>query len=149
MIIVAKSPEDKEVARAFMQAHGVNISKSDDFNAIGRINAEGKLMGVVVYNGFNGMCCSMHNAGDGNWISREFLKVAFHYPFVECDLNHIIVTVAGDNARALKLDKHLGFRVLFRIPHGWAKGVDTVILGMARHECRWIEQEKQRELKIA
>ena len=149
MLIVAKSVADKEVARRFVKDHGIDIPMSDDFNAIGRINTENKLMGVVVYNGFNGLTCSMHNAGDGNWISREFLKVAFHYPFVECGLNHILVTVAADNERAMKLDKHLGFRVLFRVRHGWARNVDTVVLGMARHECRWVEQEKQRELKIA
>jgi len=145
----AISAEDKRMALQFLGAHGVILLETSDFNALGRFNPERKLIGVVGYNGFNGKVCCMHSAGDGNWVSREFLRDAFHYPFVTCDVNHLIGTVAGDNARALKFNKHLGFEVLFRLRNGWSDGVDTIIMGMTKQSCRWLAQEKQNELQAA
>lgn len=145
----AISVEDKRMALQFLGAHGVILLETSDFNALGRFNAERKLIGVVGYNGFNAKVCSMHSAGDGNWVSREFLRDAFHYPFVTCDVNVIVGTVAGNNARALKFNKHLGFEVLFRLKDGWESGIDMVVMGMSKQSCRWLTQEQKHELQAA
>jgi RimJ/RimL family protein N-acetyltransferase len=149
VINAALTVEDKRVALQFLKEHGVILLESSDFNALGRFTADRKLIGVVGYNGFNAKVCSMHSAGDGNWVSREFLRDAFHYPFVTCDVNVIIGTVAGDNARALKFNKHLGFEVLFRLKDGWENGIDMVVMGMSKQSCRWLTQEQKHELQAA
>jgi RimJ/RimL family protein N-acetyltransferase len=148
MLAFARSDADKHAAREFLRTHGVELPFSSDFMALGRFSA-GKLIAVVGYNGFNGAICSMHNAGDGNWISREYLREAFRYPFETCARSHIVVTVAANNHRALKLNKHLGFEVMHRFRDGWEPGVDTVIMAMTKQACRWIRQEKQDERKAA
>ena len=149
MIIIASTDADKAVAYGFLREHGVMLGMSDDFNALGRLGADGKLMGVVAFNSFNGKLCSMHCAGNGNWVSRAFIKAVFHYPFITCGKNYITITVAGDNLKSVKFVRHMGFRVMHRLRDGWDDGVDTVVLMMTRQECRWLPQEKQDDRKTA
>lgn len=149
MIIVANSPSDKEVAMRFLNAHGVNVAMTDDFNAFGRLGADNKLLGVVAFNSFNGKTCAMHVAGDGNWLSKDLIRASFHYPFVTCGVRHIVATISGSNLKSIRFTKHMGFEVLFRLPCGWSNTEDMVVLGMPHNKCRWLAQEQDNELKVA
>lgn len=82
----------------------------------------------------------MHVAGTGNWVSRELLWMAFHYPFEQLKMNYIFGPVAADNDRAIRFNTHLGFEELRRFPSGWAEGIDLVVFGMARKDCRWLKR---------
>lgn len=117
----------------------MGIPMSDDLQALGRYDSNGKLFGVVAFNGFNGLVCSMHCAGKGHWLSRKFLHQIFHYPFVQLKLEHVLASVAANNEKALRLDRKVGFTDVMRIPNGWSRGVDTILLKMSRNECRWVE----------
>lgn len=138
MIVSANTDNSKWALWGFLRAHGVDIPRSEDFRALGRLSPHTKdLIGVVGYNGFCGKTCQMHMAGDGNWVNREFLFAAFDYPFNQLKLNMVLGPVAGDNARALKLDAHLGFKEVARVKDGWDDGVDLIVLGLKREDCRW------------
>lgn len=147
MLVTAKSPEDLGLFYHFLKDHGVNLGLSEDLRVLGRMS-NGKLIGVVAYNGFNGRVCSMHIAGDGNWISREFIRATFTYPFITLDLVQVFGPVPADNTRALRLDRHFGFEVLYRVRYGWDHKTDLIMLGMHRSQCRWLK-EKTRELQVA
>lgn len=150
MLVTARTVAELPLFLAFMASRGITIPVSDDIRVIGRVSSAGELIGVVLYNGFNGCTCSMHCAGDGNWISREFLRAAFEYPFVTGNMVQIFAPVPGNNLRALKLNRHLGFEVLHRIAHGWEYGVDLVMMGMNKATCRWIRSaEVRREQQAA
>lgn len=45
--------------------------------------------------------------------------------------------VPAKNAKALKIDKNIGFKEVARIPHGYQTGEDLVIMKMEREECRF------------
>jgi len=137
VIITSNSQKDRWRMWDFLKAHGVDIPKSTDFQALGRENKELALIGVVGYNGFCGKVCSIHVAGDGNWVSPELLWAAFDYPFNQLGLNHIFGAVAGDNRKAQIFDQHLGFRLLSKIPDGWDTGVDLMIYKMSKKDCKW------------
>ena len=150
MIVTSNTDKAKWAMFLFLHSHGVELARSEDFQAVGRLNAAGKLIAVVGYNGFSGRMCCMHVAGDGNWINRELLFMAFHYPFVQADMVELTALVAGDNARALRLDKRLGFTERYIIPDGWCPLVDLHVLSMRRQDCRWINgAEKYEYLKVA
>lgn len=139
MLVVAKTDAEKWAMYGFLVAHGVKLHRSEDFQAIGRLSPNTRgLIGVVAYNGFCGNVCSMHIAGDGNWVSREFIRAAFEYPFVQLKLAAIVAPVAATNNKALRFDKHFGFREVHRVQDGWENGVDLVLLEMKREECRWL-----------
>lgn len=150
MIVTSKADAAKSALHLYLKAHGVEIPRSEDFQAIGRLNSGLQLMGVVGYNGFCGQVCTMHVAGEGNWLSRDLLRMAFDYPFNQVGVKHVFATVAANNLRALNFDRHLGFEVLHRLRDGWADGVDMIVLRMTRSQCRWLQSlEKKHELQAA
>jgi L-amino acid N-acyltransferase YncA len=108
-----------------------------DAKCIGNVT-DGKIRGAVAYDHFNGRSIAMHVAGEGaNWLTREFLWFAFWYPFEQLKVKRITAMVAQSNAKALKLDLHLGFRVEARLKDAAPDG-DLVILRMMKHECKWL-----------
>jgi len=150
MIVTSSSNEAKSAMFAFLREHGVEIAASTDFQALGRLNSQGKLIGVVGYNGFCGRTCMMHTAGEGNWISRTLLWAAFDYPFNQTKCIQVFATVPDDNQRAMKLDCHLGFTQMAYIKDGWTEGVGLSILTMHKSECRWLTKlERKHELQAA
>lgn len=115
----------------------IGIPWSTDFRAFGRV-VDGKLVGVVGYNGYNGASCQMHMAGDGpRWVTRELIKVAFHVPFVQWGLKVVFALVPDGNKEALKIDLKLGFKEVAKIDDAHPDGV-LHLLEMRREHCRWV-----------
>lgn len=146
MIVVAKTDADKWAMLRFLHAHQVHIQRSDDFQAIGRVGSAGNLIGVVAFNNFVGNVCSIHIAGDGNWVSREFIKAVFEYPFKQLSIKALIAPVPDNNYKAMRFDTHFGFKVVHTVKDGWEDGVDLHFLEMRREDCRWLKREEQHEL---
>ena len=97
-----------------------------------------EIRAVVVYCNFYGKSCMIHVGSEGNhWATKSFLRAVFDYPFNKLKLKVIIGTVAGSNEKALKLDRHLGFKDVATIPDAHDDG-DLVILEMRPSFCRWL-----------
>ena len=97
----------------------------------------GEIRAVVVYCGFYGKSCMIHVGSEGqHWATKDFLKEVFNYPFNTLKLKVIIGTVAGSNTKALRLDRHLGFKDVATIPDAHDEG-DLVILEMRPEYCKW------------
>jgi len=123
----------------------IGIPYSTDLICIGRV-MDGKLAAVVGYNNFTGTSCHMHMAGDHpRWISREFIRAAFEYPFGTLDLTMVFGIVPSGNIRALGIDRKLGFRELIYIPGAHPDG-GIHILQMKRDECRWLRKPDGKEV---
>ncbi len=138
MIVVSNTDALKEALWRFLHEHKVHIAPSADFQALGRTNADGKLIGVVGFNGFMGNVAWIHTAGDGNWVSRELIRETFRYPFVQVGVKYLFAAVAGNNHRALRFDRKMGFQDYDCLANGWDDGVPLYILKMAREDCRWL-----------
>lgn len=89
MIVTTKTDAAKWAMFLFLQEHGVPLHRSEDFQALGRVGVDGKLIGVVGYNGFCGQTCQIHTADEGHWVSRELIKVTFDYPFRQLGMEHL------------------------------------------------------------
>lgn len=100
----------------------------------------GRLRGVVGYDNHNGASCVVHSAGEGNWLTRDFLHVVFDYPFNHCGYNILLGFVPSGNTRAIKLNQHLGFEVLNEIAGGHPDG-SLFIMGMRKEQCRFLRIE--------
>jgi RimJ/RimL family protein N-acetyltransferase len=112
------------------------IPTSDDAHYLGQV-LDGQIRAVVVYCGFFGKSCMIHVGAEGqHWMTKDYLKEVFNYPFNKLKLKVIIGTVAGSNEKALKLDRHLGFRDVATIPDAHEDG-DLVILEMRPEYCKW------------
>ena len=108
----------------------------DDAHYLGQV-LDGQIRAVVVYCGFYGKSCMIHVGSEGqHWATKDFLREVFNYPFNKLKVKVIIGTVAGSNEKALKLDRHLGFRDVATIPDAHDDG-DLVILEMRPEYCKW------------
>lgn len=148
MLVTATTVGDYGLFVDFFHKYGIDLALSKDLRFLGRVGADKKLIGAVAYNGFNGRTCSMHTAGSGNWVSRQFIRATFEYPFVTNNLVQVFGPVPANNERALKFNRHMGFDVLTRIRGGWDEKVDLIIMGMHKSQCRWLSKEMFRE-KVA
>ena len=76
-------------------------------------------------------------------VLRALHTEAFKYVFEQLDKRMILATIASTNAKSIKLCGHLGFSELFRIPDGYAVGVDQVVLQILREDCKYIDKFKE------
>jgi RimJ/RimL family protein N-acetyltransferase len=98
----------------------------------------GAIRGLVGFDRWTPNAVSMHVAVDSPAGCRGLLRAAFGYAFLETGRTLVRGEVRASNVRALALDKHLGFREVYRVEGGWAPGEDLILLEMRRDECRWI-----------
>ena len=107
---------------------------------IGNVTKEGKILGVVGFDGWNGASCQMHVAGEGNWISRELIRATFDYAFNVAGLKVVLGLVPSGNTKALRFNKHVGFIEIAKIDGGHPDGA-LVILELRRENCRYLRKE--------
>jgi len=139
VILTPKTEQEIAQALSLFRQKGVFIHPSAAVRILGHSNTRGIINAVVAYDSFCGRTCFMHVAAEGrNWISKKLLHAAFHYPFIVCDFVTIFGGVADDNEEAMRMNKHLGFRVIKTIRHGWSADVDLHVMEMTREECKWI-----------
>lgn len=104
--------------------------------AIG-LEDDGELLAVVVFNLYSGADIAMHIAAvpGRRWMTREFLRVAFRYPFVQLGCRRVSGYVPASNADAQRFDEHLGFRREGLMRHALPDD-DIIVYGMLREEAR-------------
>lgn len=93
----------------------IGLHWSTDFRALARV-VNSEIVGVVGYEGFTGTACRMHMAGEGRWITREFVRRSLAYPFQILGLKMVFGVVPSGNRGALDIDLRLGFTELIYVP---------------------------------
>lgn len=129
MIVINDPAVDDWVARQM----------SDDLewgphSSLGLID-EGNIKAGFVYDGYNGASCMMHVAGER--FTRQFIWMAFDYPFNQLHVKVIVSPVSAKNEPACRLAERLGGKLLVTVPEGHPEG-DLNLYMMRRNECRWI-----------
>jgi RimJ/RimL family protein N-acetyltransferase len=120
----------------------IGLAPSPHIRCIGSISEDGKILkGVVGFDGYNGASVMMHVYGEGNWISRDLLKIAFDYPFNHLNCNMVLGLVPSGNTQALKMNRHLGFKVEAVLEGAHPDGA-LILMVMRREECRWLKMRR-------
>lgn len=110
------------------------------------MTGHGELLGGNIYTGFTGASIHIHMAGFApSWATRDFLWVAFDYPFNQLKCKKVFGQVHEKNARALEINLKLGFKIEVRIEDVFNDGA-CLLLSMYRDDCRWLKL-KPRTLK--
>jgi RimJ/RimL family protein N-acetyltransferase len=120
---------------------------SQNVKCIGNI-VDGKLAGVVGFDGFNGASVMMHVAGSGNWCTRSMLFATFDYPFRALRCNMVIGLVPSGNKDALRFNQRLGFKIENEL-HGAHPDGSLFLMSMRREECRYTEARYGKEVRTA
>jgi len=132
--IVVVEPQD--ALRAWL-CDKIKYVPTPNMTCIGLYSLDDKeLKWVVGYDGWSENSVEVHLAGSG-YLNREFLYKGFAYPFIHGGVKVLVGRVSSANKKALRLNKHLGYREMCRIPNAAEDG-DLVIMAMQREECRWL-----------
>ena len=105
------------------------------------LEEDGRVIACAMYERCNGSSVVTHIAGEPGkrWMTREFLRVIFDYPFNQLGVSKLIGFVDGDNTDAMRFDLHLGF-VPEAVIHGaGTDGCDLNVLTMTRNQCRFLK----------
>lgn len=116
----------------------IQLIPTPNVQAIGNVDEDGRIKGVVGYDCYTGTSMELHWAGEPGFLSREFLRVTFGYPLVQLKCKVIILKVPAANTRSLDQVKRLGFIPICEIPDAVDTGA-LVILTMRPDQCRWLE----------
>jgi hypothetical protein len=110
---------------------------------IGLLSLGRGMIAGVIYESYNKANVNMHVAAEGtNWLTRGFLWVCFHYPFVQLGCKRVTGITPASNHRALRFNKSLGFEVEATLKDAAPDG-DVVIQVMWRDKCRWLSLEER------
>jgi RimJ/RimL family protein N-acetyltransferase len=113
-------------------------SWGDWYQAIG-LERDGELVAVVVFNLYSGADVAMHIAAvpGRRWMTRQFLRAAFRYPFIQLGCRRVSGFVPVTNLDAQRFDEHLGFRREGLMREALPNGEDVIVYGMLERESRW------------
>lgn len=118
---------------------GEKFEHGPSTKCVASISGDGRILGVVVYDGITDFNCMLHVASDGSrrFLSREFLRAVFWVPFVQWRLARVTGLVRATNEAAIRMDLGLGFKQEGVIRRAFG-GEDGIILGMLYEECRFL-----------
>lgn len=114
------------------------LAPTVNLRCIGRLSAEGDLIGVVGYDNFTGSSAGIHIAGEGNWITRELLWAVFDYAFVQCKLKVVFAQVSTGNPKSLRLNLHIGFKQECVLKDAYPDG-DAIITSLRAEDCKYLK----------
>lgn len=116
--------------------------RCEDTQGIVAYDENGSIQACVVLDSFTVDACSAHIAIDNPFVIRHgFLHEVARHVFIACNRKRLFGLVPANNEKALKLDLHMGFEEVARIPDAYASGVDYIVIRMERQNCRWLPQE--------
>lgn len=105
---------------------------------------DGEIQAVCVADVFTPDACNVHFAIANPFVIRHgfFNEIARHL-YEVCGRERLFGYVPANNEKALRLDKHIGFKEVARIPDGLMDGIDLVVLRMDKDECRWLSTRQE------
>ena len=141
MIVTPSSDREWLALTGFLRDYAL-IMPTPDTQCIGWVSDD-KLVIVVGLNGFLGSVAQIHLAMAEGWhfSPREMLREVFRYAFITAKREMLLGLVNSKNEKALRMDAHLGFREIFRLPGMHDDGGDIVVLAMKKSECRYLDPE--------
>lgn len=118
-----------------------NLIPISDVRGIAAESDTGEILGVCAMDTWTDGSVRLHIAIDNPVCMKNYImiKEVFNYIFNTAGRLTAVGFVPGNNEKALRFDKKLGFKELARIKDGCRKGVDTVILELRKDDCKWIE----------
>jgi hypothetical protein len=80
-------------------------------------------------------------------LNRKALREGIHRIFANwifgfAGMKMMIGLTPGDNEKAIRLNRHYGFKEFARVPDAYCEGVDYIIFHMTADECNYFDRER-------
>jgi RimJ/RimL family protein N-acetyltransferase len=129
---------DDEGAFAFISA-ALKLNRSEHQKGI-VLRRRGEIIAAALYVEFTGTNIFIHLVGKPGqrWLTRDFLKWGFHYPFVQLGCSRVSCWVEADNLASRRFVEHIGWQHEATLKGAGHAGQDVFIYAMFREDCRYI-----------
>lgn len=114
------------------------------------VEDDGVLIAGVMYDSyFKDGSIMMHVAAEPGrrWLTRERLRIFFHYPFEYLGVRKVIGLVQSTNKEAIRFDEHIGFNLEARLT-GACVGGDLLLYTMTRNQCRFLGADNEIKTQV-
>ena len=113
----------------------------ENAKVIASVTQDCQIMGVTAFSRFSEYNCELSVASSTpRFMTKEYLRAVFHYPFITCGKRRITAIIEDDNQRAQEIDKRLGF-VYEATLKNWYGEKDGIVMRMLNDECTWIKDK--------
>lgn len=145
-------PEGHHESLVFADSEGVGAWVAEQvgqeggwgpFYAMGICRDNGEYVAGIVFNQFNGVNATCHIAVKR--ISKQFIELLKHgsrYAYEQCGLKRLTGLVESGNAKALRLDRKIGFEPEAVLSQAGREGQDIVVMVMWADKCPWLENNQ-------
>lgn len=108
------------------------------FTAIG-LERDGEPIAATIYHDYtySNILMSFAAIPGKRWLTREYLRAIFRYPFVQLGCRRVTGVIASRNSDSLRFAHKLGARVDGVLKHALPDD-DLVVMGILKEDCRWI-----------
>lgn len=127
-----------QLVAEFVKQRVEGLWSTADLVGIGLVEDD-RLIAGVLYDCYNGSSMCMHVAAvpGRHWMTKDFLRVVFAYPFRQVGVQKLIGLVGSGNVDARRFDENIGF-VLEATLKGAHPDGDLLVYTMTREQCRWL-----------
>lgn len=123
-----------------------HMIKCEDSQGIIGYDEKGIIKCGAVFDSFTVDACSVHLAMLSPMALRYgFLDEIAKHLFITCSRERVFGLVPSNNSKAIKLNSHLGWKEVTRIPDAVSSGVDYIVLRMDKEDCRWLHHKTKEE----
>ena len=101
-----------------------------------------QIVAAVAFDSWTENSCLAHIAIEDPFVLRHgLLELAFDFTFHHAGRGIVYGMTPANNLKALRFNKKIGFKELYRLQNGYKVDVDYVLQEMRRENCRWIAPE--------
>ena len=116
-----------------------HVISCEDTQGIVAYRETGCIAGMVVFDTWTDNSANVHLAiDDPTCIRRGLLREAAIHAYHVGGKKRLFGLVPSNNAKALRLNKKIGFREVARVPDAIDDGIDYVVMRLDKEECRWL-----------
>lgn len=143
MLVGTTSPELKQLAAEILNKE-IYVKPTQDLQAIFWCNPETKVIEWCIgFDSFIGKTCQIHVVNfQKKYTPRKLLFAVFDYAFNKACVETLLGVVNSNNEEAMKYDKNLGFKEVYRLKDMHDDGGDLVLFEMKKADCRFIREKK-------
>lgn len=120
----------------------VGILQVEDMSGIMAIDADtNQTVGACIFDNWTSNSVQSHFMLTNPLLLKHgFIEECFDYAFNHSDKKFIYGFIPGDNEKAIKLNLHMGFTEILRLPEAFRDGVDYVVMELKRENCKYLRK---------
>lgn len=97
-----------------------------------------EVVAAAAFDSWSYNSCLTHMAIEDPKATRRLLRVSAEFIFLHAGRGIALGLTPADNEQALRLNRGIGFKEIYRMRDGYKPGVDFVLQEMRRETCRWL-----------